>query len=161
MKTAKALTEEQAKELRESSNYQAVAKRLGISKMRAKAIKDATNLEEAMKVAVPEKPIVAKPAEIAPQGQKPGGNVATMTAPSPAAVKFRLGSKDIEVDPQDFYETHLLCEDIRLRLDLKDNFSTILKDCVSIVWRQVSTQPRVDGDKIHLEVINGGTTGQD
>lgn len=92
------------------------------------------------------------------QSFRQGGDVATIGTPAPAAVIFRLGSQTIEVDPGEFYETFLLCMDIKAKLQLSSSFSSILKDCVAHTWRYAMAsliQPQLDGKGVTVEVNHG------
>ena len=56
----KSLTEKEVKQIRESPNYQKIARTLGISKNRARAIQIAPTLEEALEVARPQSKTLTK-----------------------------------------------------------------------------------------------------
>mgnify|MGYP001576197190 CR=1 FL=1 len=61
--------------------------------------------------------------------------IANIVAPAPGAVVFRLGQRNIELDPGELFECYLLCMDMKQHFGLNDPFSTILKDCVNIAYR--------------------------
>lgn len=95
--------------------------------------------------------------------------LSTATVPAPGAIVFTLGQRKIEIDPRDLVECWMLCMDIKRTLGLKDEFTTILRDCVNIAYRQgmaqvvvfeggvsvVKTEPRHNGSGDSEEMLDG------
>lgn len=71
-----------------------------------------------------------------------GGEIATITVPKPAAAVFTLGNQKILIDPADLYESFMLYEDLKVRCSLEDNFSTVLKDGIGLLWEILAKNPK-------------------
>lgn len=84
-----------------------------------------------------------------PKSAKTSDKVATVVAPAPGAVVFRLGQRNIELDPGDLFECYMLCTDMKQHLGLNDPFSTILKDCVNFAYRNAMAR---------VVIYDGGVT---
>lgn len=74
------------------------------------------------------------------QSHKALSPISTATVPAPGAIVFTLGQQKIEIDPGDLIECWMLCMDMKRLLPLKDEFTTILRDCVDVTYRQVMAQ---------------------
>ena len=83
---------------------------------------------------------------------KPGGTLATVAGRRPASVMFTIGNVQVPIDPQDFYETYILYMDLVARADIHDSFSTVIKDAVGFVWRNLVARPRIEGGRVIMEV---------
>lgn len=86
----KMLTEEQIKQIRESPNYGKAADALGISEKRAKAIKGAHTLDQAMKIDAPEKD-KSKPGKVTKRKEEEITEVLTEASLKPEPTKPPLG----------------------------------------------------------------------
>jgi hypothetical protein len=91
---------------------------------------------------------------------KEGGKLVTVTGKQPAPVVFFLGKEEIELEPSALYESFLLYQDMKVRCDLKDGFSSVIRDGVGLLWRVLVSEPKVEQGKIKVEVTNGRGTGQ-
>lgn len=74
------------------------------------------------------------------QSPKAPPPLSTATVPAPGAIVFTLGQHKIEIDPSDLIECWMLCMDMKRSLGLKDEFTTILRDCVDVTYRQAMAQ---------------------
>jgi len=88
-----------------------------------------------------------------------GGKFATVTARQPAPVIFILGETKIELDPQALYESFLLYEDMKLRCQLTDGFSSVILDGVGLLWRILASEPIIERGAVKQEVKYGGRFG--
>ncbi len=90
-------------------------------------------------------------------GQKvlTGGPLAAVTTKAPAPIVFTLGGQIIEIDTQSLYESYLLYSDLKVKCGLKDPFATVLLDAMGFVWRTLAVEPRIDHDRVLVEVNNG------
>lgn len=103
--------------------------------------------------------IPVKDSEKVPQA-KEGGKLVTVAAKQPAPVVFMLGKEEIELDPAALYESYLLYQDIKVRCNLQDGFSSVIRDGVGLLWRVLVSEPKVEQGKVKMEVTNGRGTGQ-
>lgn len=84
-----------------------------------------------------------------------GGPLAVVTTKAPAPIVFTLGGQLIEVDTQSLYESYLLYSDLKVKCGLKDSFSAVMLDAMGFVWRALAIEPRIDHDRVKVEVNNG------
>lgn len=141
-----ALREGTAQGINPSALITAVADRFPVSK---KTVGRYLNQLKAGKLDQPEKPAA----------QAEGGKIATITARQPAPVIFSLGKHEIELEPQAIYESYLLYEDMRLRCQLTDGFSSVILDGVGLLWRILASEPRIEKGEVKMEVKYGGGFG--
>ncbi len=90
-----------------------------------------------------------------------GGQVATVTVAKPAAVVFTLGNQTILLDPADLYESFLLYEDLKVKCQLEDNFSTVLKDGIGLLWEVLINPPDLQQSEEFPEEDNDGASSGD
>jgi hypothetical protein len=88
-----------------------------------------------------------------------GGQVATVTVAKPAAVVFTLGNQTILLDPADLYESFLLYEDLKIKCELTDNFTQVLKDGMGLLWEVLVNPPILQEEEESTEVSDGASTG--
>ena len=84
--------------------------------------------------------------------EKEGGKLATVTARQPAPVVFMLGKQEIELDTECIYESYLLFLDLKSRVPLKSDFSSVIRDGVGLLWQILASQAVVDKEEVRLEV---------
>ena len=87
-----------------------------------------------------------------PPKEKEGGKLATVTARQPAPVVFMLGKQEIELDAECIYESYLLFLDLKSRVPLKSDFSSVIRDGVGLLWQILASQTVVDKEEVRLEV---------
>jgi hypothetical protein len=98
----------------------------------------------------------------APPGGKTateGGQIATITVAKPAAIVFTLGNQTILLDPGDLYESFLLYEDLKVKCELTDNFSVVLKDGIGLLWEVLVNPPNIQQEEEPTEVQDGTGNG--
>jgi hypothetical protein len=148
---AKELTEEEIKQIRESEEGQRkLAKQFGISDRRVKVIKDAPSLEEAIKIGKSGKPSSSKP--VPPSIIPP----ITLTG---QPIMLDLGVKTVPFDRGKMYDAYQLFDDLVSRGVLKDDFASVCRDGVGLLWMILATSgPKVEEGKVKVEVTHGGST---
>jgi hypothetical protein len=78
-----------------------------------------------------------------------------------APLLLDLGQAVEPLDRGDIYDAYHLYSDLRARGILNDNFSSVIRDGVGIIWRLLITKPLIEGEEVKLsEVTHGGSTGQ-
>jgi len=129
------LTLDEIKAIRASPDgIQKLAKQYGIGHARMTAIKRAATLEEALKFATG----IPKPQTKPPQDTaKSGGQAITIEQPSKGAVVFTFGQTVVSLNPQHIYDAYLYYDDLRVRHNVKEEFSLALKIAMKYVWEQL------------------------
>lgn len=63
-----------------------------------------------------------------------------MVQPVRGAIVFTLGEHQISLNPQHLYDAYLYYEDIVLKHDIDQEFSSAIKDSMKYVWEQLNQQ---------------------
>ena len=129
------------------------------------AIRDGATLEEIIKEFgvsittakrwVLEASGVAAAAEAKDTRTKPsttGGDFAAVRSLKPAPVIFELGEQKIPLDPQELYEAYILYEDLKVKCELTDGFTSTVRDGVALLWQLLVPRPEIEKGKVITEV---------
>lgn len=81
-----------------------------------------------------------------------GGTFAAVVSLKPAPVIFELGEQRIPLDPQLFYESYILYEDLKVKANLSDGFSSVVRDGVALLWQLLVPKPAIEKGKVKTEV---------
>lgn len=84
---------------------------------------------------------------------------AAITSKQPAPIVFTIADHRIELEPGVLYEAVLLYLDLKLRCGLTDNFTSVLRDGVGLIWQLLASKPKIDRGEVTMEVSHGGSSG--
>lgn len=70
--------------------------------------------------------------------EKSGGELSTIVQPSRGAIIFTFGEHKISLNPQHLYDAYLYYEDMALRHDIEQEFSSAIKDSMKYIWERLN-----------------------